>query len=952
MKITTKYQQYFRYFARNLFDARNKLSTKSSSRNHQKHTDILIFRGLSLRLILLMCSVVIGVSAIHAADKAIENAWMTIEFYNGKRSLASKKVADASIPVLTVPSAVKSAVACALVSPAHARSRESFNSDWQFKVSPDEAREPKNAQTADFDSSSWRTVNLPHDWAIAGPFDMELDGSTGMLPWAKIGWYRKMFDVPASDQGKRIYLDIDGAMANATIYLNGKEIGGRPYGYMPFRTDLTDAIQFGKTNTLAVRLNTKSWGSRWYPGAGLYRNVWLVKTAPVHIERWGVHIQTPEITTDKGVATLDVTVKNHSDKQVTARVHTVIYEYGTDARIGQEVAKTTPKTLQISGGSESVAALETTISNPKLWDLDSPERYLSRTYVQIDNQTIDTYEEPFGFRSLEFTPYDGFKLNGRPVPIQGVCMHHDLGPLGAAFYTRAFERQMEIMKEMGVNAIRTSHNPPAPEVLEVCDRLGMLVQVESFDAWKNKKRNYDYGYLYAEWHERDLSDIVKMGRNHPSVFMWCLGNEVQETHRPEGPGMAWELREIVRRYDTTRPVTVGSNRGEAATNGFQKELDVFGFNYRTNFYSKFHEHPDNQGRIYHGSETSSCLSSRGEYFFPVFDQFTSKPKASAPRLTPSKLRPSPYQTGGDFQMSSYDEAAPGWGSTPDWQFMLMDQNTACLGEFVWTGFDYLGEPTPYNKDITNLLNFSDPEQVADMREELEAIGKIKPPSRSSYFGIVDLCGFKKDRFYLYQSRWRPDLPMAHILPHWNWPERVGENIPIHIYTSGDEAEVFLNGKSLGRKKKGEFEYRLIWPEVVYEPGEVKVVAYKDGKEWATDTMKTTDPASQLAATVDRSVISADGYDLSFVTVEILDDNNLNVPRSHNQISFTIEGPGEIVALGNGNPNSHESFVATDRKAFNGLCLAIIRSVKGQTGAIRLTATSGKLRPAALTIASK
>lgn len=831
--------------------------------------------------------------------------------------------------------------------------RSSFNEDWRVLVQHRITGEATQAYEPAFDDSDWRQLSLPHDWGIEGPFDMNLPGATGKLPWRQQGWYRKTFTVPAEDKGKQIYLDIDGAMANAKVYLNGQEVGARPFGYIPFRVDLTDALKFGEDNVVAVYLDASKWGSRWYPGAGLYRNVWLTKTAPIHVGQWGVHVQTPEISEAQGVATFDVTLENKTAEASTVVVRTAVYEYGIHAVRGAQVAQSAPVTVTIPANAQAVASLQATVSNPLMWDIDDPQRYLSVTEVEIaDKAVLDTFKQPFGFRSLEFTGRDGFRLNGRRVPIQGVCMHHDLGPIGTAFNWRAFERQMEIMKAMGVNALRTSHNPPAPEVLEICDRMGILVQVETFDCWRSGKSSSDYGSLFDAWHERDLRDTIVMSRNNPSVFMWCLGNEVRELNKPEGIEIVKKLNEIAKRYDTSRPTTVGSNSPNPSFTEFGKNVDVFGFNYHPKSYGRYLAY-DTEDRPYHASETASTVSSRGEYFFPVFGDFKNHAKAGRPGEIRSKRNSNPQEiidaTGRNFHLTSYDTAAPGWASTPDYQFMLLDKYPSALGEFVWTGFDYIGEPTPYNKDMTNLLNFSDPKEREQMKRQLEELGKIKTPTRSSFFGIVDLCGFKKDRFYSYQARWRPELPMAHILPHWNWPERVGEVTPVHVYSSGDEAELFLNGVSLGRKKRGEFEYRFQWPDVVYEPGELKVVAYKDGQPWAEDVMRTTGAATQLIASADRTEIAADGYDLSFITVQVSDESGALVPRSHNTIQFSIEGPGEIIATGNGNPNSHESFQSLERKAFNGLALAIVRSEKGKHGEVIVTAESEGLEGGQVTL---
>jgi beta-galactosidase len=501
-------------------------------------------------------------------------------------------------------------------------------------------------------------------------------------------------------------------------------------------------------------------------------------------------------------------------------------------------------------------------------------------------------------------------LNGKRVPLNGVCDHADLGALGTVVNTRGLERQIEILKEMGCNAIRTSHNPPAPELLDLCDRMGMLVMDESFDCWKSAKKPNDYHLLYDAWHEKDWRAELRRDRNHPSIILWSIGNEIPEQGRPEGPAMAAELSRIAHEEDPTRPTTAACNNTRSASNGYGTNLDVFGYNYKPGEFGRFRNANPNQP-VY-GSETASCISSRGEYFFP---------------FTPNK-------GGGqsNFQMSSYDIYSPGWATLPELEFKGQDQFPFSAGEFVWTGFDYLGEPTPY--------------------KEMEDRGNKGVPSRSSYFGIIDLAGFKKDRFYLYQARWRPELPMAHILPHWNWPNRIGEVTPVHVYTSGDEAELFLNGKSLGRKKKEQYQYRLIWNDVTYQPGELKVVAYKNGKKWATEVMKTTGPAQKLTMQPDRAKIQADGNDLSYVTVTVADKSGLMVPRSKNHIQFSVEGPGEIVATDNGDATSLVSFQSPERDAYNGLALVIVRAKPGQAGNIILKAKADGLESCETKIAAR
>lgn len=605
-----------------------------------------------------------------------------------------------------------------------------------------------------------------------------------------------------------------------------------------------------------------------------------------------------------------------------------IYELGADGGKGKSVATITVDGLKIAGHQSQTSPGQVILKDPKLWNLENPQRYVVVTSILQDGKAVDACETPFGIRTIEFTADNGFRLNGKRVPINGVCDHSDLVPLGTVVNTRALERQIEILKEFGCNAIRTSHNASAPELLELCDKMGMLVMDESFDCWQGRKRRNDYSLLFNDWHERDWRAELRRDRNHPSIILWSIGNELKELRSPEKFWIPAELTRIAHEEDPTRPTTAACNKVQAGYNGFQNNVDVFGYNYKPLEYGKLHAtHP--QLALF-GSETASCISSRGEYFFPV----------------------STNQADGldNFQVSSYDLSAPGWATTPDVEFKGQEQNPFVAGEFVWTGFDYLGEPTPYNSDMSNLLNFSEPAEKAAMQKQMDALGKINVPSRSSYFGIVDLDGFKKDRFYLYQAHWRPDFPMAHILPHWNWPERVGQVTPVHVYTSGDEAELFLNGQSLGRKKKGQFEYRLRWDDVVYLPGTLKVVAYKNGKMWATDEVKTTGPAAELTLQPDREKIAADGKDLSFVTVTVADAQGRLVPRSKNHLKFEIEGPGEIVAVDDGDAASLEPFQAKEHNAFNGLALVIVRAT--QPGTITLSANADGLKAATTQITAQ
>jgi beta-galactosidase len=754
-----------------------------------------------------------------------------------------------------------------------------------------------------YDDSNWRLLNLPHDWGIEGPFKQEYPGGTGKLPWWGIGWYRKHFQMNAGDAGQKIYLDVDGAMAYSMVWLNGQFVGGWPYGYASWRVDLTPYIKFGADNVIAIRLDNPPDSSRWYPGGGIYRNVWLVKTSPIHVAHWGTYVTTSEATATTATVKIQVRVENDVDSDSTISVKNEIYELDANNKKGNLVASIQTDGLQIKAHETQSSAAQISFKDPKLWSLNDPFRYTVVTTLSGNGKLWDHYETPFGIRTIEFTATNGFLLNGKRIQINGVCDHHDLGAIGTAIDDRALTRQLEILKTMGCNAIRTSHNPPAPELLDLCDKMGMLVMDESFDCWEKAKTRNDYHRIFDDWHEMDWRAELRRDRNHPCIILWSIGNEIAEQQTEHGHEIAAELTRIAHEEDPTRPTTAACNHEEAGYNGFQNEVDVFGYNYKPWAYGDFRE--ANPKQPVFGSETASCISSRGVYIFPVSED---KRKGEA-----------------DFQMSSYDLYAPPWATTPDQEFRGEDQSPFVAGEFVWTGFDYLGEPTPFYGDA---------------------------PSRSSYFGIVDLAGFPKDRFYLYQSYWRPNLPMAHLVPQcWNWPDRIGQITPVHVYTSGDEAELFLNGKSLGRKKKGQYEYRLRWDDVIYEPGKLTVVAYKNGKKWATDTIQTTRPAAKLTASADRNKISADGKDLSYITIKIIDKNGLIVPKADNPIQFEISGPGEIIATDNGDATDLTSFQSHNRQAFNGLALVIVRGKAGEHGTIELYAKSRGLADAKISIRS-
>jgi beta-galactosidase len=778
-----------------------------------------------------------------------------------------------------------------------------------------------------FDDSGWRVVTLPHDWAIEGPFNSGgVGGSMGRLPSPGIGWYRKKLDIPVSDAGKSIFLDVDGAMSYAVVWVNGKLVGGWPFGYNSFRLDLTPYVVPGGDNQLAIRLDNPPDFSRWYPGAGLYRNVWLTKTAPVHVGHWGTFVTTPTVSRERATVNLQVTVDNDSKQMAQVRVETELFLADTNgSATGSLVAKIGSQELQIAAGENAVAEGSTEIANPQLWGVPPTQqlnRYVAVTTISQDGKSVDRYETRFGIRSIECKA-DGFYLNGERVRLQGVNQHHDLGALGAAFNVRAAERQLEILREMGCNAIRMAHNPPATELLELTDRMGFLVVDEIFDVWVRRKTPFDFHLIFPEWHEQDLRAFLRRDRNHPSVIMWSVGNEVGEQYTgDEGAKVARELMAIARDEDPTRLATASMNFAKPDS-AFAAAVDVISLNYQGEgirntpefatfsgiktppLYGAFQERfPD---RMIFSSESAAALSSRGVYLFPVASAISN---------------PTRDGRGGDSKsrhVSAYEMHTADFGSSADKVFAAQDQHPFVAGEFVWSGWDYLGEPTPYYA------------------------------SRSSYFGIIDLAGFPKDRFYLYQSRWRADLPMAHILPHWTWPERIGQVTPVHVFTSGDEAELFLNGKSLGRKKKGEFEYRLRWDDVTYQPGTLRVVAYKNGKNWATTEVQAAGEPTKLVLSADRQKIRADGADLSFITATITDRRGRLVPRAAQHIQFTLSGPGEIVATDNGDPTSMVVFSSPTRPAFNGKCLVIIRAQKGQAGMIKLTAKAEGLRSTKLVV---
>ncbi|HVY75887.1 MAG TPA: beta-galactosidase GalB [Puia sp.] len=785
-----------------------------------------------------------------------------------------------------------------------------------------------------FNDKSWELVNLPHDWAINGPFyhgePAIVSGGMGRLPVQGVAWYRRKLDIPASDKGRTIYLDIDGAMSYAMVWFNGNLVGGWPYGYNSFCLDLTPYIKPGGDNQLAIRIDNPNYSSRWYSGAGLYRNVWLVKVNPLHIAQWGTYIRTRDISRSSAVVDLDIQLQNKSASSQTVEVSTDIYALDAKLAIkGRSLASFPVSTVTVNAGEKMQLSGSAVLPDPLLWEplpSQSHPLYVAVTSVFRDHQLVDRYETRFAIRSLTFDPQKGLLVNGHAVHIQGVNQHHDLGALGAAFNNRAAERQLELLREMGCNAIRLAHNPPAPELLDLTDRMGFLVIDEIFDCWEKGKNPYDFHLIFADWHEADIRSFIRRDRNHPSIMAWSFGNEVGEQYTGDaGAALARQLYDIVREEDSTRPATASMNYAKPDM-PFPTVMDILCLNYQgegirdapayaqlqgiktTPLYPAFHQKfPE---KMILSSETSSTLSTRGAYIFPVY---------------PGIGAPVSDSMGGDpakNYVSSYDLYTAAFGASPDKVFSAQDHNPYVAGEFVWSGFDYIGEPTPYYS------------------------------ARSSYSGIIDLAGFKKDRFYLYQSRWRPDLPMAHILPHWTWPDRIGRTTPVHVYSSGDEAELFLNNRSLGRKKKDLYTYRFRWDSVEYQPGELKVIVYKNGKPWATDIVRTAGKALKLQLEADRKIIDADGSDLSFITLQVLDASGVTVPESGRKIRFAVSGPGEIVATDNGDPADFEPFNSKERAAFSGLTLVIVRGKKGMPGIIKITAAADGLTPAEIMIHSR
>ena len=776
------------------------------------------------------------------------------------------------------------------------RSEQYLEKGWRFAKG-----DAAGAEAPAFDDASWEQVTIPHDWAIYGPFDRSNDlqnvavtqnfeseasvktGRTGGLPYVGVGWYRTTFDAPAD---KQVALVFDGAMSEARVYVNGKEVGFWPWGYNSFHLDVTPYInKDGQPNTLAVRLENRPQSSRWYPGAGLYRNVHVVVTEKVHVPVWGTQLTTPHVGTDYASVKLLTTVANAEDKDIRIVTEIVSPE-------GKVVAEK-DNTRKITNGQPFEQNF--LVDTPALWSPETPAVYKAVSKIYADNQLMDEYTTRFGIRSIEYVADKGFFLNGKYRKFQGVCNHHDLGPLGAAINVAALRRQLVLLKDMGCDAIRTGHTMPAPELVELCDEMGMMLMVESFDEWDLAKCDNGYHRFFAEWAEKDMVNAIRHYRNNPSVVMWSIGNEVPTQWKPEGCKVAMFLQDICHREDPTRPVTCGMDQvSSVLDNGFAALLDIPGFNYRVHRYVEaYNRLPQN---IVLGSETASTVSSRGVYKFPV-----------------AKRHSAMYE---DHQSTGYDLEYCSWSNLPDEDFALAEDYPWTIGQFVWTGFDYLGEPSPYDTDAW--------------------------PSHSSLFGIIDLASLPKDRYYLYRSMWNKQSPTLHVLPHWTWHGREGENTPVFVYTSYPEAELFVNGKSYGKQRKLTREesqalqgkdslwlqrrYRLMWMDVPYEPGEVKVVAYDaNGKPAEEKVVRTAGKPHHIELVADRTNLSADGKDLAYITIRIVDKDGNLCPTDDRLVQFYTKGAGKYRASANGDPTCLYLFHENKMPAFSGQLTAIVQA---------------------------
>ena len=822
------------------------------------------------------------------------------------------------------------AIATIITAEAQTRTEQLLERGWRFT-----REDSEEFISEEYDDNAWQEVTVPHDWAIYGPFSihndrqnvaitqdgqkeaMEHAGRTGGLPFVGVGWYRLDFEAPAFEAGKCATLIFDGAMSHARVYINGIEVGYWPYGYNSFHFDITPYLKAGEVNTLAVRLENEPESSRWYPGAGIYRNVHLVVTEDAYVPVWGTQLTTPTVT--KEWAKVELRTKLVTPEGADRAIYRIVTDIVNPAG---EVVATNEATL--SRYDNTLFEQSFDVANPELWSVDAPVLYYANSKIYAGNELKDEYSTRFGIRTLVIVPEEGMYINGELTKFKGVCNHHDLGPLGAAVNDAAIRRQIRIMKDMGCNAIRTSHNMPAPELVEACDEMGMMLMLETFDEWKTPKLANGYHKHFDEWAERDMVNLIHHYRNNPSVVMWCIGNEVPDQgDKMWGPKLSRFLQDICHREDPTRYVTQGMDQPHNVVyNNMAAMMDVAGFNYRPFYYGNNYAALPQQ--IILGTETASTVSSRGVYKFPV-----------------ERRSMATYD---DHQSSSYDVEHCSWSNLPEDDWMWHEDYDCCIGEFVWTGFDYLGEPTPY---YTNW------------------------PSHSSLFGIVDLAGLPKDRYYLYRSHWNKEEETLHILPHWTWPGREGETTPIFVYTNYTSAELFINGVSQGirtkdtsvtlenswdeeseKSLKRQSRYRLMWMDTKYEPGTVKVVAYNEaGEAVAEKEVKTAGKPHHIELSVDRATIAANGKDLAFVTVSVVDKDGNLCPMADNLIEFSVTGAGHYRAGANGNSVSLELFHEPKMRVFSGMMTAIVES-NDTPGTITLTARAKGLKSAKIVIKSE
>ena len=758
----------------------------------------------------------------------------------------------------------------------------SFDPGWKFHLG-----DVSGAQGTTFDDSAWTSLDVPHDWSISLAFNQSSpSGAGGGYLDGGTGWYRKTFTLPASS-GQKVLVQFDGVYMNSTVYLNGTQIGARPYGFSSFECDFGSNAKFGASNVLAVKVVNQQPSSRWYSGSGIYRHTWLKTVNPVRVAYTGQQVTTPTVSSSSATVNINVTIQNDATTDQSVTLASSVRDSS-----GTEVGKATSAATTVTAGKTAAVAETVTVSNPKLWSVASPNMYSVVTTVSAGSAVVDTYTTPFGIRTFAFNANSSFTLNGTAVKINGTCNHHDLGALGAAVNNRAIEKRLQQLKDMGVNGLRTSHNPPAPEFLDMADRMGFLVMDEAFDCWDQGKNTYDYARFWSQWSTIDIGDMVMRDRNHPSVIIWSIGNEIPDSNNAT---VAQSLITAVKAKDTTR--VIGQAFAMAAPGDATAPLeDVIGLNYAPYSYSGTHSsHPT--WKLF-ASESSSAVRSRTVYKTPVTTNIL---------------------TSSDNQCSSYDNSVVSWGTSAEGSWSSVNGAAYIAGEFIWTGFDYIGEPTPYSW-----------------------------PSKSSYFGAIDTAGFPKDIFYFYQSKWNAAGPtMVHIVP-MDWTSwTAGQSVTVWAYSNADSVELFLNGTSLGSKNMTSGTAHLQW-SVPFATGTLQAKATKGGSVVATDTVQTAGAAAKLALKADRTSIAADGSDLAYIEVDIVDAQGVVVPQASNTVAFTISGPGALVGLDAGNSINHDSYKGTSHAAFSGKLMAIVRSTT-TPGTITLNATSGSLTGGSATV---